>query len=495
MKSVRWQSTSRAVERWATTYLYKLIRQITMFTLPIDRRRFRQRLSSVPAVFCLRQPGLTLLCLGIAACGGGSSADTSGVSGSSPVNPAPPPAGSGPSPDIGVFLDSPVINIGYRTETLEGVTNSLGEYEYMPGQIVTFFIGDLEFPSIAASRTVTVLDLVGTTEPSDPRVVNMIRLLQTLDQDGDPQNGITITEAAKSSATQVDFDLSEVDFSSSLAVMTLIMNAGQNDIVVALVNREGAIDHFSQTLDKLPAGLAFDGMDDRVTVPYDISFPTEIFSAGAWINIVAPPARSPGAIIARGEDDDSWDLVWQLYVTPEGNLTAMVEDLTMANFCYPHACFTTDPISTCTVADQTVTDGIWHHVLVTRNAQATITFFVDGERRSVCENTGVPSIDNFQDLTIGATHGTVGPPPNGIEPPTWFFPGLIDDGAVWNVALSDAEVLAVYTDGVDVSAASLVGFWRFDEGSGQAASDASSYSNHGFLGSSSTADSADPTWN
>ena len=77
----------------------------------------------------------------------------------------------------------------------------------------------------------------------------------------------------------------------------------------------------------------------------------------------------------------------------------------------------------------------------------------------------------------------------------WFFPGLIDDAAVWNLALSDADVLAVFTDGVNASALSLVGFWQFNEGSGQTVSDASTYSNDGYLGSSPTTDSADPNWN
>ena len=444
---------------------------------PIGRRRL-----------CPRQLCLTLLYLGIAACGGGGSSDTPAVSES-------PPAESGSSPNIGVFLDSPVINIGYRTATLEGVTNSLGEYEYLPGETVTFFIGDLEFPPVEASRTVTALDLAGTADASAPSVVNMIRLLQTLDQDGNPENGISISDTAIATATQVDFDLSEIGFASSAAVTILIMNAGQDDTVIELVNRDDAIAHFNQTLDEIPAGLAFDGVDDRVTVPYADSFPTEIFSAGAWINIITPPVGSPGAIIARGEDDNSFDLSWQLYVSPDGDLVAMVEDLSMDNFCYPYACFTTNPVSSCTIAGQMVTDGLWHHVLVTRNAEETMTFYVDGERRSVCPSTGVPSIDNFQDLTIGATHGTIGPPPGGVEPPTWFFPGLIDDAAVWNIALSDMDVLAVFTDGVDASAASLVGFWRFDEGNGQTVSDASSFSNHGFLGASSTTDSADPDWN
>ncbi len=161
------------------------------------------------------------------ACGGGGSSDPSSESVPPPAESAPPPDASVPMPNIGVFLDSPVINIGYRTETLESATNSLGEFEYLLGDTVTFFIGDLEFPPVEASRTVTALDLAGTTNTSDPRVVNMIRLLQTLDQDANPDNGITITETARSSATQVDFGLSEADFASSLAVTNLIMTAGQ----------------------------------------------------------------------------------------------------------------------------------------------------------------------------------------------------------------------------------------------------------------------------
>ncbi len=58
--------------------------------------------------------------------------------------------------------------------------------------------------------------------------------------------------------------------------------------------------------------LEFDGTDDRVTVPYDNSFPTEVFSISAWIKALPPGHRS--AIIARGEDDNSWDLACHLYL-------------------------------------------------------------------------------------------------------------------------------------------------------------------------------------
>lgn len=154
----------------------------------------------------------------------------------------------------GVFLDSPVINIGYRTETLNGVTNEKGIYAYILGESVTFFIGDLVFPTVTAKSSVTPLDLAGTTDINDPKVVNMIRLLQTLDEDENPQNGLTITDSAKTAATQIDFTLSLLDFENSVAVKALISNAGQINPVSNLVTTTRAVSNFQfqlDTLDKL----------------------------------------------------------------------------------------------------------------------------------------------------------------------------------------------------------------------------------------------------
>jgi hypothetical protein len=175
------------------------------------------------------------LCAGLVACGGGSSSSSPNDNENDSNNT-----------QTGVFLDSPVANIGYRTETLEGVTNSLGEYDYVDGETVTFFIGDLELPPVTAAETVTPLGLARSDDTSNPTVVNIIRLLQTLDEDGNPDNGITITETAKSAATQVDFELSITDFESSSAVTNLVANSGSSN--VELISQNDAIAHFENTL-------------------------------------------------------------------------------------------------------------------------------------------------------------------------------------------------------------------------------------------------------
>lgn len=235
--------------------------------------------------------------------------------------------------------------------------------------------------------------------------------------------------------------------------------------------------------------LVFDGIDDRVLVPYDDSFPTETFTLAAWIKMTPPGHRS--AIIARGEDDDSFNLSWQLFVNPDGTLQIMLENQNEQNFCYPFTCMG-QPQASCSAQNLFVADDQWHHVAATRALTGELDLYIDGESRAQCDQTGVPSSNNFQFLSIGCTHGTIGPPPGGVEPPTWFFPGAIDDPAVWNVALPLAGVQQVYDDGVDPADEHLMGYWPFDEGSGQTVSDLSAAGNHGFLGADASIDAADP---
>src|SRR5690554_7461786 len=171
---------------------------------------------------------------GLTACGGSSGSG----GGSTPPD----------STQTGVFIDSPVGNIGYKTPTHNGVTSEAGEYQFTPGEEVTFFIGDLTFPPVLAAGIVTPLDIAGTTDTSNQMVVNIARLLQSLDTDGDPSNGITISELAKNSATQVSFEASDADFAAS--VTTLIQNGGQDTTITELVPANQAIAHLETTLER-----------------------------------------------------------------------------------------------------------------------------------------------------------------------------------------------------------------------------------------------------
>ena len=160
---------------------------------------------------------------------------------------------------IGAFWSTPVINMDYRTTNNDGVitrdylvdpaykTNDNGEYEYTAGETITFAIGDLKFPPVQVAETITPLDIAGTTDLNDREVVNIVRLLQTLDEDGDSSNGITITDVAKSVASPIDsFDIPEDEFAT--AVDALIKNGGQETVPTELVSAAQAVAYFEESL-------------------------------------------------------------------------------------------------------------------------------------------------------------------------------------------------------------------------------------------------------
>jgi hypothetical protein len=92
--------------------------------------------------------------------------------------------GGGSSSQTGVFEDAPVSGLGYSTVpgALNGTTNSRGVFQYQKDDVVTFFIGNMILGSGMAKDIMSPLDLVsGAKEIDDPTVVNIARLLQSLD--------------------------------------------------------------------------------------------------------------------------------------------------------------------------------------------------------------------------------------------------------------------------------------------------------------------------
>ncbi len=150
----------------------------------------------------------------------------------------------------GVFLDSAVEGLSYGATTQFGVTDENGGFTVDRGQQVIFSIGDLTLPGVLAKEIITPLDIFGTTSVDDPRVVNLARLLQSLDADGYPDNGIVISPAAVMAATPVDF--ASATFETDVA--SLVANSGSQ--TVALIDGATALAHLSATLtvNSVPTG-------------------------------------------------------------------------------------------------------------------------------------------------------------------------------------------------------------------------------------------------
>jgi hypothetical protein len=150
----------------------------------------------------------------------------------------------------GRFLDSACAGLSYYTQSRSGVTNANGEFTYLAGETVVFGLGDLEFPAVTAAHILTPLELAGVEDINDTGVVNMARLLQSLDQDCDPDNGISISGEALLAATGMSIDFEDPDFDSKVA--NLVANAGQqNSACTTLIDADQAIAHLQNTLNEL----------------------------------------------------------------------------------------------------------------------------------------------------------------------------------------------------------------------------------------------------
>jgi len=167
----------------------------------------------------------------LSACGGGGGGGTT-----------TPPA----TPSTGVFTDSPVAGLHYETPTHSGTTNALGEYDYLPGESVTFSIGGIVLGSTLAGPVVSPLTLVaGATDATDPVVTNIVRLLLTLDDDGNPDNGISIAAATATAAAGLSVDFTVADISTETDVGTLLAALPGTP---ALTDVTTAQSHFAATL-------------------------------------------------------------------------------------------------------------------------------------------------------------------------------------------------------------------------------------------------------
>ena len=141
----------------------------------------------------------------------------------------------------GIFLDSAAEGIEYETGTQSGITDSSGMFKYREGETITFSIGGVILGSTLARETLTPIDLVAeAVDETNPIVTNMCRLLQSLDKDGNPDNGITISSEIRDEMEEkdIDFTLSIADFENHPDVQSLLQTLNALGIFTDFGNHE-----------------------------------------------------------------------------------------------------------------------------------------------------------------------------------------------------------------------------------------------------------------
>lgn len=186
----------------------------------------------------LRSLFLAGTCALLAACGGGETADTSN--------------------SVGTLTDSRVQGVEYYSinSGLSGTTDANGRFAYKPGDTIVFALGGLPLGMVkgtGSQMTVTPIQLVqgasyyDTASKRENAVTNLLVLLQSLDSDEDPSNGISIAPEAITALE--DETMANVLYSAlPLASDTFSANSYFNNLLADLgltaVPPASALEHF-----------------------------------------------------------------------------------------------------------------------------------------------------------------------------------------------------------------------------------------------------------
>jgi len=214
--------------------------------------------------------------------------------------------------------------------------------------------------------------------------------------------------------------------------------------------------------------LSFDGVDDHVWIDdywgdFDFDF---TLTLEAWIRPSSLSLGGSFAAVVQGLTEGGGAFSLTLQNTPPSSWALSV--------CQPSCDAATSP-------EENLFAQRWQHVAGVYDG-SNITIYNNGLEVAVQPFSG--NVSNVVELIIGRW---------GVGSITGF-PGVIDDVRVWNVARSRTEILTTMYGGVLASTPGLMGYWRFNEGSGQNVNDSSDRGNDGQLGWYYMADSEDPAW-
>lgn len=155
------------------------------------------------------------------ACGGGGGGSTT---------PVAPGASTGTATTTGsatgILTDAAIQGVSYTTSSgVTGVTGANGSYSYNAGDTVTFKLGAVTLGTVTANGIISPIDLAAGDAN---KYKNLLVLVQSLDSDGAPNNGITIPPAA-AAALPAGLDMAEAvesTFASSIATATTTSGSG-----------------------------------------------------------------------------------------------------------------------------------------------------------------------------------------------------------------------------------------------------------------------------
>ncbi|MFO0972020.1 MAG: LamG-like jellyroll fold domain-containing protein [Phycisphaerae bacterium] len=219
------------------------------------------------------------------------------------------------------------------------------------------------------------------------------------------------------------------------------------------------------------AALDFDGADDYVRIPRSaVIEPRNEMTFEAWVR--PDTVGSSNAMVCRysASFGAGYIVAWQW--SSGGRIQVRIDGATSGSLIIQD----TTPTSSY--------NGQWQHVAFTYSVSAnSVKLFVNGVQKASAAALGALNYSNA-DLFIG----------NSLLGSGDDFDGRIDELRIWNVARTQAQINTDRVRRLVGNEPGLVGYWRFDAGSGQVVADATANGVNGTLGGSSAVEAVDPAW-
>lgn len=169
----------------------------------------------------------------------------------------------------GTLIDAPVAGVAYSTSSgVVGVTDANGTYRYNPSDTITFTLGTLTLATISATAQISPFEMAGGNAN---KLTNLLVLLQSLDADGNPANGINITAptaAGVSAAINLNQEPAVFASTANTALLSAITAGGLTGGIRSITQANG---HFaSQASAILSANVWFitNGSNDSAFVRF-----------------------------------------------------------------------------------------------------------------------------------------------------------------------------------------------------------------------------------
>ena len=149
----------------------------------------------------------------------------------------------------GYLIDSPVEGVYYETDSgVKGFTDKEGKYKFKKGDKISFKVGKIDLGGFRPdnNKTISLIDF----EDLSPKVhIMILQLLQSLDKDQNPDNGITITKEVFEKLSQIpETNMNSIDSEEELLAFDEVKEVVDRDNDGKIdINETKAKEHFEKS--------------------------------------------------------------------------------------------------------------------------------------------------------------------------------------------------------------------------------------------------------